>query len=159
MAQFMKFGPLTADDIESGNANDGDVLTADGNGGSAFAASDGCGEWRGFSIEVIFTVSDGYINIVLKSAGVAVTQAAFFLYVTSSGSPIPTNDVTLGDSSGGYITITLQPLVDYDQQNMLYLAIYDSADPRLSTSFSDLAGVYYLNVVMPSGALVSSVAL
>jgi hypothetical protein len=152
VTQFWGLQQLTAASIEAPEANDGQVITAR-SGRAAWENATG-----GVFDTVVFTITSGYIRIDLQSGGVTVTNAAFFCFVTAAGSPEPTDAVTL-EGYESSTSIVLQPLINQTDQKMVILAIYDSSDPRLSTYFTDPAGIYYLNVILPSGAIAISGAL
>jgi hypothetical protein len=151
MAQFWGLQRLTAATIEAPEADAGDVLTADGAGGAAFAAPAG-GGGAAFD-EVVFTIIEGSIKLDLLANGIAVDRAAFWCFVCEENSNTPVGVVTLGANA----PTTLTPIVTNigDGSKALIFVNYDSSASSLTVFFGS-AVAYCLSVLLPSGAVATS---
>lgn len=163
MAQFFGLIPLNADNFESGEATEGQVLSADGLGGAGWETPSGGGGSSGFLFDgATFTyrnAGEGYYGyyLTLTLNGVPITQNAFVnLYVQNVefSSPAEWQNYQVEGSYGlTLFGVAGQP----NDVNWLYAGDYQYAGERrlrVEHVTLNMYGTYRFVVITPSGAVV-----
>lgn len=161
MAMFMKVGPVQAADIDSESASDGQVLTADGAGGAEWrdAAAGGGVAFDGATIDVQGETGDWGVTVTLTLNGAPISGNAVYMAYFSGGAMRYTMATFYDDALEGF-PAGIRELYATDELGGLvqsaYLVPYDATDvPTYRVlSLGDLQA--YLNVILPTGRVVTS---